>query len=245
MSRSIKDLLASIEKGAANVQTNNTKLMNPDIPAPQNDFANDRNIRDQWFNDRKLSNNPRGNGGNFSLGKGRFTDDPRLDSFMQDGSIDPNTIRKKVDPDSARPSLQDAASVLYSLQATNLVGSNSIGLVQKARKSYVNYRDRFNVTETPPSQLESAPKTTMRLTPNYQKQANVDIGKEGDTIRRSQTGDSHKTPTPVQPKRDQPSIHRGNVIAIPGFEDIARKQLGIEEPPPKFGFVSDRFAGGI
>ena len=117
------------------------KLFNPDIP-DKKDFANDRNIRDQWFNDRKLPTRPR-SGGQFALPRTTFTDNPRLDSFMQNGSIDPNTIRKKVDPDSALPSRVDSASTLFSLQAGNLTAHDSVGLIQKARMSYSNYKNRF------------------------------------------------------------------------------------------------------
>lgn len=164
MSQSITKLLSELNKASANVASGESELHNPDIPTPNTDFPDNLNIKDQWMNARRLTNQPR-NGGQFALPRQAMAEDPRLDAFMMDGSIDPNNIRKRTDPDSALPTLAGGKYALYSTEPSTLTGHDSMGLIQSARKSYVNYRDRFNVTETPKSQLESRGK--IRMIPSH------------------------------------------------------------------------------
>ena len=133
-------------------------LQNPDIPSPK-DFDDALEIRDKAYSAFKLTTQPR-NGNYFMLPRTSFSDDPRKDSFLQENAIDPNIIRKKVNPDAAMPDLRSGTSTLFSLEKSNVTAENSINLIQKAHKSYMNYKNRF---ESEPEQ----PKSTFKE--NYPK----------------------------------------------------------------------------
>lgn len=122
-------------------------LQNPDIPSPK-DFDDALEIRDKAYSAFKLTTEPR-NGNYFMLPRTSFSDDPRKDSFLQENAIDPNIIRKKINPDGAMPDLRSGTSTLFSLEKSNTTAETSINLIQKAHKSYMNYKNRFQLQEEP------------------------------------------------------------------------------------------------
>jgi hypothetical protein len=132
-------------------------LQNPDIPSPK-DFDDALEIRDKAYSAFKLTTQPR-NGNYFMLPRTAFSDDPRKDSFLQENAIDPNIIRKKVNPDAAMPDLRSGTSTLFSLEKSNVTAQNSINLIQQAHKSYMNYKNRF----------ESEPEQQSTFKENYPK----------------------------------------------------------------------------
>ena len=139
------------------------KLYNPDIPYLKyirkfNDLVE---IKDKAFSSLKLTTQPR-NGGNYRLPRNKFDDDPRKDEFLMNGSIDPNIIRKRVNPDKSIPSLESAESTRFSLVPSNNVEQDFINLIQLAHKNYINYKNRFFVED--PSASEKKP-MTMSTTP--------------------------------------------------------------------------------
>jgi len=150
MSLSINQLLQTLASGEKNVTQAEGQLFNPDIPNPDKDFDERIEIRDKAFSALKLPSQPR-NGNYFRLGRNAPHIDPRRDEFQMENAIDPNIIRKRVDPDSAIPDLRSGESTLFSLVPNNLDAFNSVPMIQKARQSYVNYKNRFEMQGTPPS----------------------------------------------------------------------------------------------
>ena len=142
-------------------------LQNPDIPSPK-DFDDALEIRDKAYSAFKLTTQPR-NGNYFMLPRTSFSDDPRKDSFLQENAIDPNIIRKKVNPDGAMPDLRSGSSTLFSLEKSNVTAENSINLIQKAHKSYMNYKNRFEF-EQPVASKENYPKISLMTSNSKQGQ---------------------------------------------------------------------------
>lgn len=150
MSLSINDILKPLGSLIANAQPiPANKLFNPDLPNLSKairTFNDIVMIKDQAMKSFKLSSQPR-NGGDFLLPRTRFDDNPRKDSFLMDGAIDPNVIRKRVNPDKAIPSLESAESTKFSLVPSNNVATDFVSLIQMANKNYVNYKNRFFVAD--------------------------------------------------------------------------------------------------
>lgn len=143
------------------------KLYNPDIPYLKyirkfNDLVE---IKDKAFSSLKLTTQPR-NGGNYRLPRNKFDDDPRKDEFLMNGSIDPNIIRKRVNPDRAIPSLESAESTRFSLVPSNNVQEDFINLIQLAHKNYINYKNRFFVDDPAEKSIKdgSSPATSEKKT---------------------------------------------------------------------------------
>lgn len=145
MSFSISDIMKSISKNEE-MPVPSGQLKNPDLPVMSNTFDDKIEIRDKAMSAFKLSSQPR-NGNYFMLPRTRFDDDPRQDAFLMDGSIDPNVIRKRVNPDKAIPTIEGGEYALYSLVRENNESTDSVGLVRKAHASYVNYKNRFFVED--------------------------------------------------------------------------------------------------
>ena len=101
MSFSISDIMKSISKNE-DMPTPADQLKNPDLPTISNKFDDKIEIRDKAMSAFKLSSQPR-NGGDFMLPRTTFNNNPRKDAFLMDGAIDPNVIRKRVNPDKAIP----------------------------------------------------------------------------------------------------------------------------------------------
>ena len=113
MSFSISDIMKSISKNE-DMPTPADQLKNPDLPVISNKFDDKIEIRDKALSAFKLSSQPR-NGNYFMLPRTRFDDNPRKDAFLMNGSIDPNNIRKRVNPDKSIPSLEGGEYALYSI----------------------------------------------------------------------------------------------------------------------------------
>ena len=145
MSFSISDIMKSISKNEE-MPVPSGQLKNPDLPVMSNTFDDKIEIRDKAMSAFKLSSQPR-NGNYFMLPRTRFDDDPRQDAFLMDSSIDPNIIRKRVNPDKAIPTIEGGEYALYSLVKENNESTDSVGLVRKAHASYVNYKNRFFVED--------------------------------------------------------------------------------------------------
>ena len=141
MSLSISDIL-----NLTNATKKKEELQNPDIPEFKKKFDDRKEIRDKAFSALKLSSMPR-NGTGYLLPRTVFNDDPRQDAFLMNGAIDPNVIRKRVNPDKAIPSLESGESTKFSLVPENVIASNKVGLIQSANKNYVNYKNRFFVED--------------------------------------------------------------------------------------------------
>ena len=139
---SVFDLMKEISSNR-NVRASEGQLDNPDIPDIMDDQVE---IKDKAFSALRLQSEPR-NGNYFRLPRTTFTDNPREDAFLQNNAIDPNIIRKRVDPDSAIPTLQDAASTLFSLVPDNLAAYDSNDLITKAHMMYLNYKNRHGGPE--------------------------------------------------------------------------------------------------
>jgi hypothetical protein len=143
MSQSINKLLDVLSKGQGNVKQPEGELFNPDLPSSK-DFDEAEEIRTKAYSALRLTDEPR-NGGYFRLGKNQLHIDPRRADFLMENSIDPNTIRKRVDPDNAIPNLKSGETSLYSLVPENIEATNNVGLIQQARRSYANYKNRFEL----------------------------------------------------------------------------------------------------
>ena len=141
MSLSINDLFNTVQ-GAKNVYSKMEGLLqNPDIPTPS-DFDDLIEIKDKAYSALKLTSQPR-NGSTFMLPRMPVELDPRRDNFLMENAIDPNVIRKRIDPDSALPTLESGLSTLFSLEKSNVESNDFVGLIQKAHQSYNNYKNRF------------------------------------------------------------------------------------------------------
>lgn len=154
MSRSIIDLLGkmNVNPMGVNQPMPEGELYNPDVPNDidtiAGNIANRKIIQDKYYSSMKLSSAPRnGEGYSFSRTGGRLKYyDPRQDSFMLDGSIDPDIIRRKTDPNHSLPNTFSSGSMYakYQLPKSAFKSSNNVGLLQKSIASYENYINRFN-----------------------------------------------------------------------------------------------------
>ncbi len=159
MSKSILELLGNLNVEGVKQPIPEGELYNPDVPnTPDTIAGNVRNrkvIKDKFYSDMKLENMPR-NGSGYYFGKnnGRLRYyDPRDDAFMMDGSIDPNSIRRKTDPANALPNTYAQGSLMdkYQLPKDAFTASDNVSLVKKSRASYEAYKNRFL---TPAEQLK-------------------------------------------------------------------------------------------
>lgn len=154
-SKSIADLLSMV--GSANNQNPQApegQLQNPDIPTlKQKAAASIQASKDTYYSAMKMPTLPR-NGGYFSLGRGKVDDNPRVDSFMLEGAIDPNTIRRKADPLHSTPNLYAFGSqgAEYAVPESAMRSNNNVNLLVTARKSFANYKNRFELPTNAPQQ---------------------------------------------------------------------------------------------
>ena len=156
-------------------------LQNPDIPSPK-DFDDALEIRDKAYSAFKLTTQPR-NGNYFMLPRTSFSDDPRKDSFLQENAIDPNIIRKKINPDAAMPDLRSGASTLFSLEKSNVNATDSVGLIQKAHKNYMNYKNRFELDDQS-KQSTNNPKISLMPVPEQTQAGEDEYAFQGKTEKR-------------------------------------------------------------
>ena len=160
MSYSVSNLFKAI---AANNKVPEGQLDNPDIPSfSQAGGVNTQFIRDQAYNALKLSSAPR-NGDGFLLPRSTFLNNPKHAAFLMEGAIDPNVIRQRVNPISeAAPVTHEDA--LYGIDSTMTTSTDSVDLVQKARSSLYNYKNRFNAL--PPSSANPSASASSASTTN-------------------------------------------------------------------------------
>ena len=144
MSLSITKLMNAMNELVDNTDNEEGTLYNPDIPTGVKDFNPNQVIRDQYFNSMKMPTQPR-NGNGFSLPRTTFSDDPRRDDFLKNGSINPETIRSQSDPDYVPTNLYSQHQ--FSLTKNELIETDNVNLVNQAHKSYLNYKNRFVLQE--------------------------------------------------------------------------------------------------
>ena len=204
MSLSINDILKPLGSLIANAQPiPANKLFNPDLPTLSKavrTFNDIVMIKDQAMSAFKLGSQPR-NGGDFLLPRTRFDDNPRKDAFLMENAIDPNVIRKRVNPDAAIPSLESGESTKFSLVPSNNVATDFVSLIQMANKNYVNYKNRFFVADPSIQQNQQQYQqpiqktaTAVPTTINYNP-ITYDIGDD----ELPEFGDGSKKKKPTQP----------------------------------------------
>ena len=151
MSYSVNNLLRNM---TVNSKTPDTKLTNPDIPDMEAVIRDRKFIRDQAYNSLKFQTAPR-NGDGGLLPRNSFRpDNPKLDAFMMDRSIDPDVIRQKLNPTTLAQPVWNLEGLLYGVDETMNVEKDNTDLIQQARNSYYNYTNRFNV-DTPDTTIPS------------------------------------------------------------------------------------------
>ena len=204
MSLSINDILKPLGSIIANAQPiPANKLFNPDLPTLSKavrTFNDIVMIKDQAMSAFKLGSQPR-NGGDFLLPRTRFDDNPRKDAFLMENAIDPNVIRKRVNPDAAIPSLESGESTKFSLVPSNNVATDFVSLIQMANKNYINYKNRFFVADPSIQQNQQQYQqpiqktaTAVPTTINYNP-ITYDIGND----ELPEFGDGGKKNKPTQP----------------------------------------------
>jgi hypothetical protein len=197
MSLSIKDLISGLGTAKNVASKVEGILFNPDLPSSK-DFSDLIEIRDKAYSALRLSNQPR-NGSNFMLPRTVFSDDPRKDSFLQENSIDPNVIRKKINPDAALPSLESTESTLFSLEKSNVVANDFIGLIQSAHKNYENYKNRFIMQPENPVSGSEAINPISKQT-SFTSAPIKEIGKLGYPEEYTDAGKTKHTAMPYVPR---------------------------------------------
>lgn len=138
MSRSVNELLKSLERGVGK-SSKTVEIKNPDIPEPNHGDP----VKDRYYSSMRMKSQPRN--GTFAMSIPRTA---RNVHFMADGDIDPNVVRKKVDPDHAMPDLNSRA--LFEVPTAALrKPHNQIGLVKQSHASELNWANRFNPNPAP------------------------------------------------------------------------------------------------
>ena len=152
MSRSIADILSILTKpSGVQVPISDNILNNPDVPNSIGGSSTNRKIiRDQYYNDMSLKHlkEPK-NGTGYSIsdnGRLRYTD-PREDSFLLEGSIDPNQIRRQTDPAHSLPNTFAQGSLYdkYQLPANAYIATDNKSLLEQSRGSFDNYKNRYSL----------------------------------------------------------------------------------------------------
>ena len=221
MSLSITDLLTPVNR-ELELPTSPDKLYNPDLPTLAINKASLKASRDKAFSALRLSSIPR-NGGDFLLPRTTFDDDPRKDAFLLNGSIDPNVIRKRINPDKAIPSLESGESTLFSTVPSNYTTTNSIGLVQSARKNYVDYKNRFFIEDK-----ANPPKLTDPITGPITQRSKTNKTNASYTVRGEDTSSTiGKILEPFRKtSRKIPQTFQENWLIANKTNDQFRKTVG-------------------
>jgi len=170
MSYSVSNLIRNM---AINNKAPETKLNNPDIPDMDTVIRDRKFIRDQAYNALRLQTGPR-NGDGDLLPKNSFRpDNPKLDAFLMDRSIDPDVIRQRQNPTTMAAPVWNTEGLLYGIDPTMDKASNNVDLIQKARNNYYNYTNRFNV---------DTPETSNPGIPNIPSISNIPNNPNNSTI---------------------------------------------------------------
>jgi hypothetical protein len=146
MSKSLNELFKSLASGSnKNIKQPEGQLKNPDVP----DLDDKAILRDKFYLSYKIDSQPR-NGAGYSMPRAPSLMDPKKEDFMLEGSIDPNTIRAKVDPDDALASRKGQFSYMpNAVKAPH----NQNNLIKDARASYLNWSNRFQPQQNQPQQI--------------------------------------------------------------------------------------------
>ena len=140
---SINDLLKGVASASKRIEPKEGQLYSPDIP--QTTLDDEIAIRDQFENQMKVTTLPR-NGTGYALsayGSDISLMDPRKADFITDGSIDPNVIMSKIDPDKAQPSYNKYSK--FSLMPDSVKPpKNQVELLRRSHASELNFRNRYN-----------------------------------------------------------------------------------------------------
>ena len=238
MSLSISDILKPL--GNLALKSVSENLSNPDIPELSKKFNDAIEIKDQAFSAFKLLSEPR-NGSGFRLPRTVLNDDPRQDSFAMDGAIDPNVIRKRVNPDAAIPSLETGANTLFSLVPSNVEATNSVNLIKTARKSYVDYKNRFFVDD-PNKKSESSGTSTIQTaktavpTTIYYDPVVYNDGGDDELVESGVTGkNSHQKPIDTL---DPTNTNTSNDTDVKNISTTTPKKT-ITTKKPKYVYSGD------
>ena len=193
MSRSIADILSILTKpSGVQAPVKDTELHNPDVPESDTVGGNVNNrkvIRDQYYNDMSIKHlkQPK-NGTGYSISNGRLRNtDPREDSFMLEGSIDPNQIRRETDPAHSLPNTFAQGSLYdkYQLPTNAYVATNNKSLLEQSRDSFDSYKNRYSLPtsttgverkEKEEKEVDSIWKKVKGLSTGRVKRANTRIG---------------------------------------------------------------------
>jgi hypothetical protein len=152
MSYSVSNLFKNM---AMNPKQPEGKLENPDIRESTTQARDRKFIRDQSHNALRLGSQPR-NGDGYLLPRTTFNLDPRKDSFLMEGAIDPDMIRQKVNPISeAQPVTGEGA--LYGIDSTMKQASDSINLIRNSQEQFYNYQNRFSMVPESVPPVDSMP----------------------------------------------------------------------------------------
>ena len=182
MSYSVSNLLRNM---AINPKSPESKLTNPDIPDMDTVIRDRKFIRDQAYNSLNLRTGPRNGDGDLLPRNSFRPDNPKLDAFMMDRSIDPDVIRQRQNPTTMAQPVWNLEGLLYGVDDTMNTSKDSMDLVQKARNSYYNYTNRFNV-DTPdatiPSMTYNTSDPNIPNTSNIPNTPNIPNPKEPDMV---------------------------------------------------------------
>ena len=155
MSKSISELLGALNFGdpsGVQVPTPVGQLRNPDVPETiAGNVRHKKVIRDMYYSSMKLGNAPRnGSGFTFDKHRGKLPYmDPREDSFLTDGSIDPNQIRMKTDPANALPNTFSQGTLYdkHKLDDGAYIAVSNAGKLHRSAQNFDSYRNRFSVLD--------------------------------------------------------------------------------------------------
>jgi len=148
MSYSVSGLFKDIAKTQLADKVKSETLSNPDIPALGKRNASSSAIsiplfRDQAHNALKLRSYP--SNGMALLPRNDIYKDPRRDAFAMDGAIDPAIIRNQTNPINEAMPVYNDSTLMGGSDKSMEEAKDSMDLVRRARESYSNYVNRFDI----------------------------------------------------------------------------------------------------
>lgn len=153
MSLPIGDLLKSIATMTEKKGKERTGFNNPDIPEMKRPpKRRNPRVQDRFYRDMRANNQPR-SVANLSIASSGLLPGlkPSRQAFMLEGAIDPANIRAMHDPITSLPNNYQEGNIgfQYQLRPSQQTESNSVGLVQKARRSWYNRVNMFAIPAEP------------------------------------------------------------------------------------------------
>ena len=158
MSKSALEILSNLQPAGVKMPTPAGQIENSEglFVTVAGSSINKKEIQDNYYNDMKLDRTESlRNGTGYSIkgtGLQRYYD-PREDSFMLEGAIDPRKIRQRTDPSHALPDTFNSGNILakYKLDDDSYRAYDNTGLLKKAYQSYMN--ELYHITP-PPQQTQ-------------------------------------------------------------------------------------------